>query len=471
MPKTPEQKVTKKVLLKQNEALKHINAELTSRANLAGALGYSYGTDRDLYAKLGYPRTISYNQYLARYLRQDIAARVINAPVDATWRLKPQVVELTDNREDDKETEFEKQWKELTQRLRMYNRFTRADKLAGLGQYAIIYIGFDDGGRPEDEVTAAKDVLFLQPYSSDSAEIASYISDTTDPRYGYPEYYSVSMSNAVGGNDTSTAVRVHHSRVLHLADGLMENNVLGTPQLENVYNRLQDLETLAGGSAEMFWRGAFTGMVMNMNEDADVDAQSMTDMADEMDDYINGLRRYIRTQGMDVKMLNPTVADPSNHAELQFKLISSAKGIPVRILTGSERGELASTQDASNWHGKIKERQEDYAEPLYLLALIDKLQNMGILNAVEYEVKWPDMLAPSDKEQADIVKTRTEALVAYANAPASEMMMPLEVYLDEVWGFDKAVIERITTLVSLIEEVDDLEDDEPVIEIPVGDDE
>lgn len=462
MPDKPKPKyprgTTKAKLYNQNQQLMKMNSTLTSRANLAGSLGLSYGNDRDLYAKLGYPMTITYAQYLARYLRQDVANRVINAPVDATWRLKPQVLEVSEDREEDTETDFEKKWTALVQQLRMYNRFTRADKLAGIGEYAILYIGFDDGGEPADEVTTANDVLFLQPYSSNSAKIKKNNTDKASPRYGLPEVYSVEMVANTASTETSSSVDVHHSRVLHLADGLLESNVLGTPRLQAVYNRLQDLELLSGGSAEMFWRGAFTGMVMNMQEDADIDDQSMADMGDEMDEYIHGLRRYIRTQGMDVTMLSPTIADPSNHAELQFQLISAATGIPVRILIGSERGELASTQDASNWHGRIQERQEDYAEPLYLVALIEKLQEMGILPEVEFEVKWPDMLAPSDKEQADIVKVRTEALVAYANAPAAEMMMPLEVYLAEVWGYDKKLIDKITSLVDVLQ-LESLADD------------
>ena len=53
-------------------------------------------------------------------------------------------------------------------------------------------------------------------------------------------------------------------------------------------------------------------------------------------------RRVIRTQGMELNTLGGAVANPQGPLDVIIKLVSVASGIPIRILTGSERGELAS---------------------------------------------------------------------------------------------------------------------------------
>jgi len=59
---------------------------LMQRMAWAGRVGKQYNGERDVYKALGYPVTITYEDYSSRYLRQDIAAAIINRPAEATWR-------------------------------------------------------------------------------------------------------------------------------------------------------------------------------------------------------------------------------------------------------------------------------------------------------------------------------------------------------------------------------------------------
>ena len=109
-------------------------SELVNRALLGSKLGMQYGTDRDLYEALGYPINITYADYIARYIRQDIASAIINRPVNVTWRGGVEIMESSD----DKETALEKAWKELDKELGLKSRFVRLDKLAGIGSYGAL---------------------------------------------------------------------------------------------------------------------------------------------------------------------------------------------------------------------------------------------------------------------------------------------------------------------------------------------
>jgi len=417
-----------------------VNDALT-RAGYAAKLGQSYGKDRDLYEALGYPYTLTYDRYYGRYLRQDIARRIVNAFPDATWRGKPEIIE----KEESDETKFEKEWKTMVKDLRVYHYLRRADRLSGIGSYGILLMGFDDVAEAKDlktEVSSAKKLLYLQPYSQVNAEIKEFNKDASNERFGKPEIYSVNVTAGEGMSGTS--IEVHWTRVLHLADDTLESDIYGTPRLQPVYNRMQDLETIVGGSAEMFWRGAYPGLSFEADKETNLDAQSMSDLEDEIKNYMHGMNRFLRLQGIKTNQLNPTIADPDKHVEVQLKMVSSVTQIPVRILTGSERGELSSTEDKENWNDRVDERRVDYAEPMILRPFIDAQMKAGTLSTVkDYLVKWPDIDASSEKEVAEINEIRIKIVKDYMTSGADTIMPPVK-FLVKFLDWDEEEAKSVT---------------------------
>src|SRR5574343_484451 len=92
-----------------------LESVLQSRANLADRLGLSFGGDRDLYKTLGYTKTPTYDDFFAFYQRNGIAKRVVNAPVEASWRLKPTITESKKT-----QTKFEKEFIELEKKYNLW---------------------------------------------------------------------------------------------------------------------------------------------------------------------------------------------------------------------------------------------------------------------------------------------------------------------------------------------------------------
>ena len=127
-------------------------------------------------------------------------------------------------------------------------------------------------------------------------------------------------------------------------------------------------------------------------------------------------------------------------------MISAATGIPKRILTGSERGELSSSQDKDEWMAYVQSRREEYAEPLILRPFIDRCIEYGILPKATtegYTIKWEDLFAISESERVAMGKGRAEALSKYASSPMAEGVMPPEAFLEHILGFDKDTVEII----------------------------
>lgn len=416
-----------------------------ARDRLASALGQEYGGDRDLYGALGYERDLDFSDYWNRYQRQDVARRVIIEPVNATWRQTPDIVEPRQGREANEPTAFESDIRRLAKRSRLFHYLSRTDRLAGVGQYAVLLLGFDDAQPLSQPVTRATRLLYLAPYTQEHAEVHRWVKDPADPRFGLPLEYRVSLS---GNHEQrpgmpATDRVVHWTRVLHLpSDGLDESDVYGTPRLKACYNRLQDLEKVAGGSAEMFWRGAFPGQVYKADKDAAFDEESLEQ---EIEEYVHKLKRYLKVQGVDVKQLEPQIADPSNHVEQLIDLISAATGIPKRKLLGSERGEMASGQDETNWNAVITERRDNHVEPM-LRELIDRLVSVGVVNEPEdgdFLIRWAPTSDISPAARAQVARDLSQAIAAYVNALGAPNVVPLDVFLREVLNLDEDTVRDI----------------------------
>lgn len=417
---------------------------IAARMQLAAKMGVQYGGDRKIYEALGYPLNITYQDYEARYYRQDIAKAIINRPVKMTWRGGIEIIESND----EKETALEKGWIELNKELKLVSKFSRLDKLTGLGEFGILFLGLSDAANMEahsQPVTSKPKLLYVKPFGQGSVNITSYESRSGNPRYGLPKEYTITILDT-GVTTKTTDVKVHFSRVIHVTDDMMESEVKGTPRLEAVYNRLMDLEKVVGGDAEMFWRGARPGFQGNVAEDYEMTPEMEEDLQNQIDEYENNLRRILINKGVSYEALSQQIADPKSHVDVLIQMISAETGIPKRILTGSERGELSSTQDRDEMMTYIQSRREEYAEPNIVRPFIDYCIKYGILPAAGadgYTIKWEDLFAASEKEKVEIGKARSEALSKYAASPMTEMVIPPAEFLNYFLGLSKEDVKQI----------------------------
>ncbi len=420
-----------------------IMSAMIQRAMYASQLGQQYGGDRDLYQALGYPLEITYTDYVAKYLRQDIATAIINRPVNATWRGDVVLMEA----EDDQDTALEKAWKDLEDTLGLKSRFIRLDKLAGVGTYGVLVLGLDDVKNKEDaakQVTGRRKLMYVKPLGQDNAKISTWETKVGNKRYGMPLLYDVTITSAEGG--ITSEVKVHHSRIIHVAEGLLESEIEGTPRLRAVFNRLMDLEKIVGGDSEMFWRGARPGYYSKTDKDFMITPEMKEDLKEQIDEYEHNLRRFIINEGLDLKELAQQIADPKNHVDIQIQMISAETGIPKRILTGSERGELASSQDRDEWMSYVQSRREEYVEPNIIRPFVDRCIEYGILPKAStdtYSIKWDDLFAISEKERVEIGVKRSEALSKYASSPVGEAIIPPEAWLKWFAGLSSDEVEII----------------------------
>lgn len=450
---------------------------------------------RNINHECGYPEeNPDAEKYRRLWERDCIASRVVNLLPRECWQTQPEVFET----EDERETPFEQSWDDLPNQLRgnsqyrgnegnpIWEALARLDELAGIGHYGVLLLGFDDGkelsepvegvvetgsasrvsnkfpdvrgrewnGEPWGLVSNAKPksrkLVYLRPFPEHLAQIVSWETNPTSPRWGQPTAYlltfnDVSQSGSVGAPMASR--QVHWTRVIHLpSDPVMGDEVAGTPRMRPVLNRLMDLQKIYAADGEGFWKSAISILALETHPQlgGDVQVDSAANK-DAMEQLMNGLQRWAQFSGMSLKTISPNLLDPKSHIEVHIEAICIEKGCPVRIFKGSERGELASGQDESTWTDRVKSRQNLYCIPRAVVPLTDRLILAGVLvppGKDGYRVFWPDLANQSDADKATVANTLTTAITAYVGGNGEALMTPRD-FMVHVLKFPDDVVESI----------------------------
>ncbi len=237
---------------------------------------------------------------------------------------------------------------------------------------------------------------------------------------------------------------------MHVAENTLENKYYGIPVLRPIYNRLIGLEKLASGSPEMYWRGARPGYVASTKENVLASAKTIESFKTEISNFVNNLNRYMYAEDLTVTSLAPQVVTPKDHVEIQLKLISAATRIPLRILIGSERGELSSDQDERAWLTYIEERREEVGTRAIIKPFVDRLVSFSILPKPRknYVVRWSPLVVISEKEKAEVVRLYSDAIKKYDESIGVRDMIPPSIFAKYILKLDEEVLAKIDHSIS-----------------------
>lgn len=389
-------------------------SNLLQRMMLAVRAGFQFGGKRKLYDVFGYPATLTSTHLWAKYQRQDLASRIVDMPPEEMWSQPPTLIAPTQTARD--------RWTEFVARTGYWEKVIQADKLLSFGRFSGLLLGLrgalNTRARRLDSIDAGVDVgdiLYLQAYGTDdSISIKSYEDDPTNPRFGQPVMYDVNVGlGGVDGTKTRKS-EVHYSRIIHIVDRPVQGGILSEPRLVQIYNVLEDILKVAGGSAETYWLTGNRGMQVDVDKEMDLRAEDAAALEEELNEFQHQLRRYVRTRGVTITPLGSDVADPRGVFEVLISILSGSTSIPQRILMGSEAGQLASEQDRANWSEYIERRRKVFGEPYVLRPTLLKLEELGYLRegtAAKSTWKWPQAFHMSPLEEANTMASKARSVV------------------------------------------------------------
>lgn len=402
---------------------------LISTLRLGFRKGLTHLGKRDLYEIFGYPQNVTYELNYIKYQRGDIAARIVEAYPDACWSSPPI---LQNDKESSERNSWEQEVDELFDSISLFDNIRQADMLAQIGRYSILFIGYVDGQTDLTQpVTRASSVAYVKAFSEKTAKIKQKVADPTDPRFGLPEIYDIYVED-------NKTIPVHYTRVIHILERNLDDSIYGCSILERIYNRLEDWEKVIGSSAEIWWLNSRGGFSLEADSDADLGSDDeKEELKKQVEAYQHNLTRMIRTKGLSVKPLVQEVDSPKDNVSVIISAISGATGIPQRILVGSERGELASSQDEKNWVKRIEERRIKFCEPVILNKIVDSFIAYGVLSKIDmYEWEWSNLVNIDEKTRSETAKNKASAIATYANSPEADWIVSPRQFVEEVLGLE-----------------------------------
>lgn len=387
-------------LEKQIDAAIKINTYL-SRESIARALGQSYEGERDLYEVLGYEKEPAYEHYLNIYERDGLGTRLVDAAPDETWRKHPILYTGDETPSEGNPGPLQEKFDNFCNEHKLWAAFNDLDKTCGISRYGLLFLGLP--GELEKPATKGKlSYVTVHDEGNSTVDELSIVKDPKSPRFGLPEYYNVTLDDAV-----SLQKRVHYSRVLHYKRGRQRKGLgrtYGVPDLKNVLNRLYDLEKVVGGGSEAFWLLIHKGMALIANEGMELPqegTEAYDKMVEKIESYMHSLTRWMPLKGMEIKDLGAEPVDSREQFDVIIEYLAGSKDIPQRILLGSERGELASNQDETTWNKKNDWRKHNEAEPGILRPFLKMGDELGFFDVPDnYKVFWPSSYQPTEAQEA-----------------------------------------------------------------------
>lgn len=440
------------------------------------------------------------------YNREAYATRVVQLMPFESWQVQPDIKEDEKKGDTAFEEAFKglsrtlhkPSWYRDAKGGRVFEYLKRADELCGIGSFGCLLLGIDDGKGMHEPVDGAlktydgpkdrdlvsmqnlptlthnelnaldwfgaqlgkteyisevaskkpKKLLFMRPFDESMVSVVQYETNPNSPRFSQPVMYRILLNDPMDQNHGGIGLPlasyfVHWSRVIHFADNLTSSEIFGVPRIRPVLNPILDIYKVTAGGAEGYWRACIAGISLEthpqLGGEVQVDAAKV---AATMENYFGGMQRYILSRGLTAKTLAPNVVDPTPHVEVAISKICVKIGCPIRVFKGSERGELASSQDDDNWNDRKRERQHDYITPRVLSPFVDRLILLGILpEPNEWYAKWPDVSSLSPSAKSTILVQRTTAMAQYSQG-ANQVMAEHD-YLTREMGYDEDEADEI----------------------------
>lgn len=396
-----------------------------------------------IWEAVNYPREdqFQFDSYYLRYTRQAEAKAIIDKPVNDTWQDMPTVHDEAHQEQDKPVSDFEKKVKEFFEgehtRRKPIHRLNVLDRLARLGHYSILVIGFSDGrelrtpvggassrekmtqedierytndpmtsvpdGMGEPEFDDLDDVMYLAVFGEDRVQDWRTNADMTSPRFRLPDEFDiVTQEYDDDENDPEfDSDTIHWTRVIHVPEGTLENDLEGIPALKPVFHELLNIDKIKAASGEGFWRAGYQGLHVRPPQDAQgrfMEFDNPKDVKDEIEEFIQNFDRTLATPA-EINPIDSSVGNPMPHLEANYQSISAATDIPKSILTGEDRADTASEDDFSQYKSFIAQRRNNYAGPVIIEPLIQRLIDTGVLPEPEgdgFVLEWPalDELSP-----------------------------------------------------------------------------
>lgn len=414
--------------------------------------GFFPGAKHNHYADFGFPENVDFDLTHSFYSRNSLGKAAVDKTVRKTWQDPPWLLEKPRDGSEGttkKETRLEKAIRQHFTKIRFWTKVMEADRRSLVGRFGAVILRVADGkptDQPLESVRGGLDALVdVIPAWEGQIRVSQWDNDPQSMTYGDPLMFE--FNEAMVGNENiamagkARMLTLHPSRVIVWSmDGTMDQD----SALKAGINDLLTMEKIIGAGGEGFWKNAKQAPILEMDKEADIlkmakamgiDPLKIADvMNDQVRDWQKGFDELLMIQGMTAKLPKVELPDPEHFFMNALMSFCASFDIPLKVLVGTQTGERASSEDASQWNQTCNFRRKNTVIP-NILQVVRRLESCGILKEnPEWFVDWTDLtestmlekieragkMAKVNKDAGDIVFTPTEMRATVGYEPADE---------------------------------------------------
>lgn len=257
--------------------------------------------------------------------------------------------------------------------------------------------------------------------------------DISDEEYGYPKYYSISLSeansNLMLSYNKQDLVKVHHSRIVRFNGRdlpLWERQAemfWGESEIEIVFEELKKRDNTSANIASLIFLANIRVLKMNdlgqlLGASTQKAQENLYKVLQAQNQLMSNMGIYVMDKDDDFGSEQYSFGGLNDIYESFMLDIAGACEMPVTKLFGREPAGFNSTgeSDLTQYYGTLEEKQETYLQPI-----IDKLLPiifMSTLGAIPEDLDWEfnPCMNVNSKDLADLAQSMASPIFEAFNA-------------------------------------------------------
>lgn len=280
---------------------------------------------------------------------------------------------------------------------------------------ALIVLRINDGGELEDELNENKIQYIdaIQVFDTGAVSVRSTYSDPTNPKYGTPEIYTISVAN--GSFD------VHESRCIRLNGDLLPRNIRinrdgwGANVLERLQSELMNYNISLRNALMILQR--LSQSVIKFNELANIlsapGGEELVRKRMNLIDQARSIDNTVVLDGLDdYQQHNSTLSGVLDVINAFQTALSAVTDIPITRLFGqSPAGQNATGKsDMNNYYNMVEGLRVNKIKPVIvrIVDLIDKAIDYNVTLPEFWTVEFNPLETLDEKKEAETDKLKAE---------------------------------------------------------------
>ena len=259
------------------------------------------------------------------------------------------------------------------------------------------------------------DIDYIHAFSGNKIHDTDINEDMFSPEYGDIEKFKIS---GVGGQGER---KIHKSRLLHLQVRTVEDEAMGIPLIQSIFDPLTIFDNAAWSVGQLLYSLVFKVLKSDGVDITDTETRQKVQSQLEFEFNTLSLALIGKEDELDFKSPTGSLSSLKDMLEFVWDYLAGAARMPKSHIMGQQQGTITGGQfDSLNYYARIAGLQENYLRPLIeqLIDLLFWAKDSGVGNGRtdpdgKYSISFNPLWKLDKETDANIRKTVAETDAIY----------------------------------------------------------